>query len=330
MIGNACSGSTRDRLGPRAGRSSRVLHISRGRAVHLGAARAALRRLAVPAHGEVLRLACAGSRAPRRGRPCPLAPRPRSRRARRPACVAAPELGTCACSCAARPPCARSTSAGERRRPSRPGAARPPCPSRVPADDDVVLAPVVVVVREVEPAVRAAALVAQRARRARPPRRTIEHVAQVAAEVPAGVVAPLVPAGARRRRRAASAPRSPATAAVSPASSRKIPTSSLHRRLQLGVERVRILVARSRRGSASSRRRRRRPAPSSICGRRRAARVLAPRRRRRGGRTRAGPRASCRRAGWRRSSRPSTRPPRTGPRPCSAPVSASTRTPPMM
>ena len=55
MSGNACIGSTV--IGSSRSKSdSRVLHVRRGRAVHLGAARAALGGLAVPAHGEVRRL----------------------------------------------------------------------------------------------------------------------------------------------------------------------------------------------------------------------------------------------------------------------------------
>ena len=89
----------------------------------------------------------------------------------------------------------------------------------------------------------------------------------------------------------------------------------VHRLLQLGVQRVRVLRVRRGRRTATApcavadveSPRRRPPADSTAPARSRR------RPARRAGRTPAGPTASCRRAGWSRACRRSTRPPRTAP-----------------
>ena len=159
----------------------------------------------------------------------------------------------------------------------------------------------------------------------------IEHVADLEDEVPAGVV------GATARRRGCSASgRGSRRARGSPSS-----------RSACGPEDPDLAPASPpgapRGGGTGSRRRRRsrrtappaRPAPPGprpgrSTARRRGSSRTPPRRPRSAGRTRAGPTASCRRAGSRRASRRRPRPRRTAPRAVVAPVSASTRMPPMM
>ena len=187
----------------------------------------------------------------------------------------------------------------------------------------------VVVVREVEPAVGAAALLAQQ----RGARDGLRHDRACCAGRGRGSSRGCRPAcsdgSARRRGAPLQLRRCRPIAALEPGLVAEDPDVLLHRGLAAPRGAGTGPRRRGPAGSASSRPRRRPSCASSIRGACAPARRAAPRSRPCACRTRAGPRASCRRAGWRRSSRPSTRRPRTGPRPCSAPVSASTRMPPM-
>src|ERR1700733_14683280 len=108
------------------------------------------------------------------------------------------------------------------------------------ADDDVVLTPVAVERREVEPAVGAAALLAhERGTRHSPGDN--QHVAKVAAEMPAGVV----DGGARRGKDLGDTPVELVELIQDRGQSRLVAKDAgvvLHRGLQLGVESIRILA----------------------------------------------------------------------------------------
>ena len=113
------------------------------------------------------------------------------------------------------------------------------------ADDVVVLAPVVVVGGEVEPAVCAAAL-APGQRCARDRLRDDQHVAQVAAEVPARVVGRGTGTGARGRG-ARLQLLEPADGRAQPGLVAEDADVLLHRVLELVVQPVGVLVARAER-----------------------------------------------------------------------------------
>ena len=238
MSGNARIGSTV--IGSPSGRSptSRVLQVRLRPAVDLGAARAALRGLAVPADGEVGRVVGLDPVERRRGRPSPPRPARRTRRTCPPSSGVAAEDAR-AWASAIRSLLRLEQRCGARRASWAAASSRPPCRRRRAGRRLFFVAPLSAELRDGRAGCgRRASPRAGRALRAIASAHD-EHVADLEDEVPAGVEG----ATARRRGRSASGARIASSSldrVVEIGLGPEDPDVALHRRLELLVEAVRV------------------------------------------------------------------------------------------